>query len=79
VSLRAVRIADEELLRLARARGPHSVEARMVGELRKRRAQDYQAYAFRVGDHYFTGSVPDAKTEMAIIDLVAVAEWVDDT
>ena len=77
MSLRVVRISDEELVELAKDRGPRSIEARMVNDLRKRRAKDYQAYAFRVGDHYFTGPVQDARTEVAIIDLIAVAKWVD--
>jgi hypothetical protein len=50
----------------------------MIKDLRRRRMQDHQAYAFRVGDHYFTGAVPDALTERAIFDLHAVAEWVQE-
>jgi hypothetical protein len=42
-------VPDEELERLAKERGPSSVEARMVEELRKLRAKDRQIFAFRVG------------------------------
>ena len=77
MSLHVMRVSDEELIQLAKEGGPRSIEARMVKDLRKRRAKDYQAYAFRVGDHYFTGPIPDALTEAAIIDLITVAEWVD--
>ena len=42
-------VPDEELERLAKERGPSSVEARMVEELRKLRAKDLQIFAFRVG------------------------------
>jgi hypothetical protein len=63
-------------VRLAKDRGRRSIEARIVRILRRRRAKDYQVYAFRVGNHYFTGPVRDARTELAIIDLVAVADWI---
>ena len=77
MQLQVLRVSDEELVQLAKEGGPQSIEARMVEDLRKLRAKDYQAYAFRVGDHYFTGPVQDARTEVAIIDLIAVAKWVD--
>jgi hypothetical protein len=35
--------------------GPVSVEARVLLELRRRRAKDHQEFAFRVGDYYFVG------------------------
>ena len=63
------RISDAELERLAAQGGSLSVEASIVEELRERRAKDRQVYAFRVGDYYFTGPVPDARTELALIDL----------
>jgi hypothetical protein len=77
VQLQVLRVSDEELVQLAKEGGPQSIEARMVEDLRKLRAKDYQAYAFRVGDHYFTGPVPDALTEVAIVDRFTAAEWVD--
>lgn len=62
-------VPDAELERLALERGPLSVEARIMTELRKQRAKDRQVFAFRVGDYYFTGPVPDARTEIALVDL----------
>ena len=62
--LRLVRVPDDELARLARESGPRSVAARMIEDLRRRRAKDYQVYAFRAGSYYFTGPVPDALTEL---------------
>jgi hypothetical protein len=70
MALEIVRVSDSELERLAEKGGSQSVEALIVKELCKRRAKDYQVYAFRVGDFYFTGPVPDARTELAIIDIV---------
>ena len=70
MALEIVRVSDCELARLAEEGGSQSVEALIVKELRKRRSRDYQVYAFRVGDFYFTGPVPDARTELAIIDIV---------
>jgi hypothetical protein len=39
-------------------------------ELRRRRAKDHQEFAFRVGDYYFVGPMPDARTELALIAVV---------
>ena len=50
--------------------GPVSVEARVLLELRRRRAKDHQEFAFRVGDYYFVGPMPDARTELALIAVV---------
>jgi hypothetical protein len=50
--------------------GPVSVEARVLMELRRRRAKDHQEFAFRVGDYYFVGPMPDARTELALIAVV---------
>jgi hypothetical protein len=71
MALEIVRVSDSELARLAKEGGSRSTEARIVKQLRKRRAKDYQAYAFRVGGYYVIGPVPDALTELAILDLVA--------
>jgi hypothetical protein len=64
-----VRVLDEELARLAQEGGPLSVEARVLIELGKRRAKDRQVFAFRVGDYYYTGPIPDARTEIALLEL----------
>jgi hypothetical protein len=65
-----VLVPDEELERLANERGPSSIEARIFHELHKLRAKDRQIFAFRIGDHWFTGPTPDAKTELWLINLV---------
>jgi hypothetical protein len=62
-------VSDEELERLAKERGPTSIEARIVQELHKLRAMDRQIFAFRVGAFWFTGPTPDAKTELWLLDL----------
>jgi hypothetical protein len=55
------------LARLAKEGGSRSI----VKQLRKRRAQDYQVYAFRVGGYYVIGRAADALAELAIFDPVA--------
>jgi hypothetical protein len=74
VAIEIVCVSDSELEQLAKERGSRSIEARVVRQLRKYRAKDFQAYAFRVGRYYFAGSVPDAVTELAILALAA-APW----
>jgi len=74
VTLEIVCVSDSELARLAKEGGSRSTEARILKRLRKRRAKDYQAYAFRVGAYYFIGAVPDAITELAILDLIAARD-----
>jgi len=74
VTLKIMRVSDSELARLAKEGGSRSIEARIVKQLRKRRAKDYQAYAFRVGGYYFIGVTPDALTELAILDLIAARD-----
>jgi hypothetical protein len=59
-----VLVADEGLQRLAEERGPTSAEAQVLAQLSIQRAQDLQIYAFRVGDQYVTGALPEA-TESA--------------
>jgi hypothetical protein len=54
-----VPIADDELKRLADQNGPTSAEAQVLAQLTSQRAQDLQVYAFRVGDQYVTGSLPE--------------------
>jgi hypothetical protein len=62
-------VPDEELERLAQERGPASMEAGIIQELRRLRAKDRQIFAFRIGASWFTGPMPDAKTELWLIDL----------
>ena len=67
-------VPDRELERLAKERGPSSVEARMVEELRKLRTKGLQIFAFRVGASWFTGPTPVAKTELWLLDLADESE-----
>jgi hypothetical protein len=70
VAIEIVLVADAELEELARQHGALSNAALLLKRLRDRRAKDYQVYAFRVGENYFVGPVPDARTERELIDLV---------
>ena len=62
-----IRVPDEELERLAKKRGPRSVAAEVLTELRAQRAKDRQVFAFRYGPYWITGPMPDAKTEADLI------------
>jgi hypothetical protein len=62
-----IRVPDEEVERLAKKRGPRSVAAEVLNELRAQRAKDRQVFAFRYGPYWLTGPVPDAKTEADLI------------
>ena len=59
-------VADDELERLAAERGPDSLEALTLGDLRQQRAQDKQVFVFRLGEYYVVGPMPDADTELTI-------------
>jgi hypothetical protein len=65
-------VPDEEVERLAKKHGPGSVAAEVWAELSAQRAKDRQVFAFRCGDWWITGPVPDIHAEA---DLV---EWVDE-
>ena len=66
-------VPDDELERLAAERGPDSLEALALDDLRKQRSQDKQVFAFRLGEYYVVGPMPDAETElnMTLINEVA--------
>jgi hypothetical protein len=66
-----VRVPDEEVERLAKKQGPHSIAAEIWAELLAQRSKDRQVFAFRYGLYWITGPVPDAKTEA---DLIGFAE-----
>jgi hypothetical protein len=59
-------VADDELERLAAERGPDSREALTLADLRQQRAQDKQVFAFRLGEYYVVGPMPDADTELTM-------------
>jgi hypothetical protein len=58
-SAELVLVPDEELQCLANERGPTSAEAQVLAQLTSQRAQDLQVYAFRAGDQYVTGPLPE--------------------
>ena len=57
-------VADERLELLSIALGPCSTEANALALLRHQRARDRQVFAFRIGEHYMIGPMPDAATEL---------------
>ena len=62
-----VPIPDDELERLASDRGPGSVEANSLDELRRERAQDKQVSAYRLGDFIVIGPEPRAQEELVFM------------
>jgi hypothetical protein len=60
-------LTDEELERLAARDGPESLAARALADLRARRGQDNQVFAFRLGEYYVIGPMPDAETELTMM------------
>jgi hypothetical protein len=67
-------VSDDELRRRAESGGPASAEARVLEGLRLARAKDRQIFAFRVGDYYLTGPMPDAKTEAVMLGAAEIIE-----
>jgi hypothetical protein len=64
------RVSDEHLSRLEERQGPTGVAAAVLRELARKRARDYQAFAWRIGAYYFVGPVPDARTEVAMLAML---------
>jgi hypothetical protein len=62
-------VSDEALELTAAVMGADSIEAAVLAKLRRDRARDRQVYAFRCGDWWIIGPVPDALTELAIMEL----------
>jgi hypothetical protein len=62
-----VLIPDDELERLAAERGPGSLEANSLEELRRDRAQDKQVFAYRLGDFIVIGPEPTPQDEMVFL------------
>jgi hypothetical protein len=62
-----VPIPDDDLQRLAAERGPGSVEANALDELRRERAQDKQVSAYRLGDFIVVGPEPSAQEELVFL------------
>ena len=57
-------INDDRLELLSIAHGANSAEATALTLLRQQRARDRQVFAFRIGDHYMVGPMPDAQTNL---------------
>jgi len=53
----------------AEENGPSSAEAEALARLRLQRSKDRQVYAFRFGSYLVTGPTPDARTELAMIEI----------
>jgi hypothetical protein len=69
MAIEVITIPDEDLVRAAKKGGSRSAEAKILEEIRLKRAQDWQTFAFRCGSTWFIGSIPDAKTEQAMIEI----------
>jgi hypothetical protein len=61
-------VADDELERFAEELGPTSAEAQVLAQLASQRAQDLQVFAFRVGDQYVTGPLPEVAAQASAPD-----------
>jgi hypothetical protein len=63
-----IQVSDEVLALAAAEKGPSSAEAKVLAKLRLLRAKDRQVFAYRVGDYLIAAPVPDAWTELAMIE-----------
>ena len=68
-----VLVDDDELKRFAEELGPTSAEAQVLAQLASQRAQDLQVFAFRVGDQYVTGPLPEAAGQASAPDSLTHA------
>jgi len=62
-------VPDEVLEAVAESKGPSSAEAQVLARLRMQRSKDRQVHAFRFGNYWVTGPMPDARTEIAMIEI----------
>jgi len=60
-------VTDECLEVLSIANGPRSAESTALALLRDQRSRDRQVFAFRIGDYYMIGPMPDAETELMVL------------
>lgn len=67
-------VPDEVLEAVAERKGPSSAEAQVLARLRVQRAKDRQVHAFRFGNYWVTGPMPDARTELAMIEIAEEEE-----
>ena len=66
-------VTDDELKRLAEEFGPTSAEAQVLAQLATQRAHDLQVFAFRAGDQYVTGPLPQSAPQASAPDPLAAA------
>ena len=69
MSLEVLQVSDEALELVAALLGADSIEAEVLANLRRDRARDRQVHAFRCGEWWMICPMPDAITELAIIEL----------
>ena len=69
MAIEVVQLPDEALTLAAVENGPSSAEARLLARPRYLRAKDRQVFVFRVGDYIIVGPIPDARTELAMIEI----------
>ena len=74
MTIEVVQVPDNVLALLASEKGPNSPEAQVLDRLRSLRAKDRQVFAFRFGDYLIAGPVPDARTELAMIEIAEADE-----
>lgn len=67
-------VPDEELRALAKREGPKSPASDILRRLVRKRLKDHQVHVWRLGQYYFVGPMPDARTELQMIELVAEDE-----
>jgi hypothetical protein len=73
MTIEVVQIPDDVLALAATVNGPRSAEAQILARLQKLRAKDRQVFAFRFGNYLIAGPVPDARTELAMIEIAEEA------
>ena len=73
MSIEVFQVPDEALELAAAIQGANSMEAAVLAKLREDRAKDRQVHAFRCGDWWAAGPVPDAITELAMIEIAEEA------
>ena len=73
MAIEVVQVPDAVLVLATIEQGPSCAEAQILARLHNLRAKDRQVFAFRVGDYLIAGPIPDARTELAMIEIVEEA------
>jgi len=69
MAIEVVQVPDDVLVLAAAEKGPSSPEAQVLARLRLLRAKDRQVFAYRFGEYLIAGPVPDARTELAMVEI----------